>query len=227
MVIRRVPGNADRKPGGTASRPFRIGQHVPRDARDRVVDAVVDYREFTDTGIQYVDDLKLELGLCFNQRLAVHIRDAVGAVEGGCVIAVAGHAIRVVKKNKAARVKEVGIVLRTVPVDPVMAGTAGVAVLNESPVVGLWNRRVGLVVAGHAITQVLRKYDVRVVVRKSAVADDRVAIGQVYARVNLVDHLLHVHRSAPFFGGCIRIDGVGVVAGHAIVNIKARVAVNT
>ena len=40
--------------------------------------------------------------------------------------------------------------------------------------------------------------------REAAVADDRVAVGQVLAEMDLVDHLLHVDRAAPGLG---RVSG--------------------
>ena len=75
--------------------------------------------------------------------------------------------------------------------------------------------------AGLAITHVLREVDVRVVVNGTTVADDGVAVLQVHAIVNLVDHAFHVHGATPFLVGRIGVDRGGVVTGHAVFDVEA------
>ena len=106
-------------------------------------------------------------------------------------------------------------------VDVVVAAAAGSYVLDFTPVAGLRCIRVGLVMAGRAVTHILREYDVRIIVYGTAVTNDEVTIGEVYAEVNLVDHLLHVDRTAPGFGHGVAIDRRRIVAGDAVVDIRA------
>ncbi len=113
------------------------------------------------------------------------------------------------------------------PVDVVVAGTTSDAVLYELPVACVGRVGVGFLVAGFAVSDILREYNVAVVMQPAAEADDRVAVYQLLAVVDLVHHHFHVDRVAGVFVGRKRVvtgDAVGHVGARATVELEAIVA---
>ena len=133
--------------------------------------------------------------------------------------AVAVEALRVIGKGEIARMPAVR------PIDIVVTGAAGHAVRNETPVARLRRVFIGFLVAGLAVAHVLGEVNLRVIVHGTAEADDEISVLQVHAGVNLVNHLGHVDRSAPGLIDRIAVDGGGVVAGHAVGNVRSGTAV--
>ncbi len=212
-----VPADVDRQPA-RATRGYRESRIV-LDVVGRVVVGRVGHREAHDRelarrGAGDRDDVESEF-------LAGNLgRDLVGLLDRAhAARPVAVEAGGVVGEDDSERMPAVR------PVDVVVAGAAGCAVRDLAPVAGLRRVRIALVVAGLAVADVLREHDVREIHLAAAVADDEVAVGEADTHVDLVDHLLHVHRAAPGLVDGVAVDRIRVVAGDAVVDVAPVAAV--
>ena len=217
-VVIRIPGDADLQAAGATGTGRKGGviEDVVERAVVRVGDRELDFRILADSHVQHVLDVVLEVLADQLHWQLVSDFDAQVAAAHLRIRAVALRTDRIVVD--AARVPARS------KVDVVVAGAAGLDVLHQAPVAGLRRVRVGFFMAGRAVAHVLWEHDVRVVDHSAAVTHDEVAVRQVLAIVNLVDHRLHVDRAAPGLVDGVAVDRVRVVAGHAVVDVGTRAA---
>ena len=130
----------------------------------------------------------------------------------------AKEALSVVGKHQTQRVLTVldHVVITTVRIITIVivAGAAGGTIRNQAPIACLRRIQVIFLVAGVAVSDVLRPDQVAPVVFSSAVSDDLV-VGA--SGVNIVYQRFHIDRIAG-----VTVYRTRVMAGYAVINVRPR-----